>query len=393
MSDTAIKRTWCGPAARIPLLAAAVSVIVLAAFTASASAAEVIYRAAPSGTVAAAPSLGFGESETAELGSPVLFAGSSRTDPTVGLDVSVWACEAGSWDEGCATTTPGAGFVVPLTLSVYAAGVGTEPGPLLIRQTKGFDLAYRPSAGCETEAGGAGNLDGFLAADGSCAGGLPQHVAWTLPGVTLPAQAIVTVAFDPDATPAAEELKVSTATPDLGADPRATEGVYRASTTSGALAFRAGTEWATRQPAFTIEAEPAPIEPPSNPPVTTAPPAATTTPAIRLPRGESLALRRKMTVVFPGKTIRIGGPGALVQARCEGAAAARCIGTLSLSVGGKTHKVPFSISKGRKQYVVVPLGDEIERISNLRFPRAVVTARTVQSSGRVVKTQRTLKLQ
>jgi hypothetical protein len=389
MSDTAIKRTWCGPAARIPLLAAAVSVIVLAAWVASASAAEVIYRAAPSGTVAAAPSLGFGESETAELGSPVLFAGSSRTDPTVGLDVSVWACETGSWNAGCATTTPGAAFTVPLTLSVYAAGVGTEPGPLLTRQTQEFHLAYRPSAACETEAGADGNLDGFLAADGSCASGLPQHVAWTLPGITLPAEAIVTVAFDPSASAAAEDLKVSLATPTTGASPRAAEGAYRAAAPAGALAFQAGPEWAASQPAFTIEAEPAPVVQPSNPPVTPT----TTPPTIRLPRGESLALRRKMTVVFPGKTIRLGGPGALVQARCEGAAAARCIGTLSLSVGGKTHKVPFSISKGRKQYLVVPLGDEIERISNLRFARAVVTARTVQSSGRVVKTQRTLKLQ
>jgi len=381
MSDTATKRIWCGPAARIPLLSAAVSVIALVAFVATASAADVIYRAAPSGPVAAAPSLGFGDSSTAELGSLVQLAGSSRTNPTVGLDVSVWACETGSWDSGC-TTTPGAGFSAPLTLSVYAVGPGGEPGALITRATKEFQLAYRPSPdGCKDA---EGETYGFAASDGSCSDGLPQHVAWPLAGVTLPSEAIVTVAFDPTASPAAADLHSSLATPSVGTSPRAAEGVYRAPV-GGALAFQPGPETAA-QPAFTIEAEAA-ATPPATPPVTPV-----VTPTVRIPRGPSLALRRKMTVVFPGGVARLGGPGALVQAKCNGAAAARCIGTLSLSVGGKTHKVPYSISKGRKQYVVVPLGDEIERISNLRFPRAVVTARTVQSTGRVVKTQSTLKL-
>jgi hypothetical protein len=382
MSDTATKRTWCGPAARIPLLSAAVSVIALVAFVATASAAEVIYRAAPSGPVAAAPSLGFGDSSTAELGSLVQLAGSSRTNPTVGLDLSVWACETGAPNSGCATTTPGAGFTAPLTLSVYAVAAGGEPGPLLARATQELQLAYRPTSNCDAE----GSMSGFLAADGSCSHGLPQHVAWTLTGLTLPSEAIVTVAFDPTASPAAAELHVACANPDTGTSPRAAEGAYRAPN-GGTLAFQPGAEWAPRQPALTISAETPAATPPTTPPVTP-----TTTPTVRIPRGPSLALRRKMTVVFPGGVARLGGPGALVQAKCNGAAAARCIGTLSLSVGGKTHKVPYSISKGRKQYVVVPLGDEIERISNLRFPRAVVTARTVQSTGRVVKTQSTLKL-
>jgi hypothetical protein len=385
MANTTNKTTR-GAAIRIPLLTLALAALGLLALVASASA-EVVYRAAPTGTVAAAPSLGFAESEIAELGSLVKLAGSSRVDPTVDLGLSVWSCEHGTWDAGC-TTTPGAGFDLPLTLDVYAVGAGGEPGQLLAHSEQSFHLAYRPSAGGCTDP--EGNPNGFTAADGSCSDGLPQQVAWTLTGVTLPAEAIVTVAFDAKASAAAEEVGPSFATADVGAAPRAAEGAY-AAVGSAALAFHSGGDWAARQPAFTIEAS----APATAPPATTAPaPAATTTttPTFRLPRGESLALRRKMTVTFPGHAARLGGPGALIQAKCNGAAAARCIGTLSLSVAGRTHKVPFSISKGRKQYIVVPLGDEMERISNLRFPRAVVTARTVQSSGRSVKTQSTLEL-
>jgi hypothetical protein len=386
MANTTNKTTR-GAAIRIPLLSLALAALALVALVASASA-EVVYRAAPAGTVAAAPSLGFAESEIAELGSLVKLAGSSRVDPTVGLGLSVWSCQHGTWDSGC-TTTPGSGFDLPLTLSVYAVGAGGEPGQLLTRSEQSFHLAYRPSAdGCTDP---EGNPNGFTAADGSCSDGLPQQVAWTLTGVTLPAEAIVTVAFDATASAAAEEVGPSFAAADVGTAPRAAEGAYAASGGT-ALAFHAGGEWPARQPALTIEAS----APATAPPVTTTPaPAAaatTTAPTFRLPRGESLALRRKMTVTFPGHAARLGGPGALIQAKCNGAAAARCIGTLSLSVAGRTHKVPFSISKGRKQYIVVPLGDEMERISSLRFPRAVVTARTVQSSGRSVKTQSTLEL-
>jgi hypothetical protein len=401
MAKAASKRNRSGPrAARFPLLRALAAVIAIWAVWAAPASAATVYRAAPSGAVAAAPSLGLESGGIAELGSLVQLAGDARANPTVGLGLDVWACEQGSWDGGC-STAPGATFSVPITVAVYAVGPEGVPGALLARRTQSFTLPYRPSSSC-TDA--AGHPYGFVAADESCSDGLPQEVSFSLPGVTLPGEAIVTVAYDTRSngyaptgtgTPA-DALNVALGATLLGGAPRAAEGAYAALGTGAgadALAFRGGGPWPARQPAIRIDAEsPAAA---ATPAVTSAPapaPAAAAAPGFRFPRGESLALKRKMKVSFPTRTARIGGPGALVQAKCTGSSAARCIGTLSLSVGGVTHKVPYSISKNRRQYLVVPLGDELERISSLRAPRAVVTARTVQSSGAALKTSRVLKL-
>jgi hypothetical protein len=101
---------------------------------------------------------------------------------------------------------------------------------------------------------------------------------------------------------------------------------------------------------------------------------------------------KRMTVRFPRASARIAGPGALVQVRCTGSSAARCIGTLVLNAAGTVHKAPFSISKGRKQYVVVPLGSDLDQIDGLDAARATATASTVQVGGAAVKTKRALKL-
>jgi hypothetical protein len=398
MAKAASKRSWCGRAARFALLPALAAVIASGAAWAAPASAETVYRASSSGAVAAAPSLGFRSGEIAELGSLVQLAGDSRANPTVGLGLSVWACEHGSWDGGCATT-PGATFSAPLTLSIYAVGAEGQPGALLVRQQQAFALPYRPSPDCSDL---DGHPDGFTAADGSCSDGLPQEVKFSLPGVTLPGEAIVTVAYDTESSgyqPTAtgsplDALNIALGPRVLGGAPRAGEGAYAAlgtGTGPAALAFRGGGPWPGRQPALRIDAEPpAAAAVPATAPAT-APVVAT--PAVRLPHGESLALKRKMKVGFPTRTARLGGPGALIQAQCTGSSAARCIGTLSLSVGGVTHKVPYSISKGRKQYLVVPLGDQLERISSLRSPRAVVTARTIQTSGAALKTSRVLRLE
>jgi hypothetical protein len=86
------------------------------------------------------------------------------------------------------------------------------------------------------------------------------------------------------------------------------------------------------------------------------------------------------------------GPGALVQVKCRGASAARCIGTLSLSAGGRVHKAPFSIGKGRRQYVIIPLGSDLGLLDGLDSARATATASTVQVGGAAVRTKRDLRL-
>src|ERR1700742_3399976 len=150
-------------AIRIPLLALAAALLALAALAATASA-EVVYDNPPAaGEVEA---LGLEETGTAELGTLVRLAGAARLDLQISVAAVVDACGEGSTEPACAT--PGATFALPATLSVYAVNADGSPGALLAHQTKTFQPA--------------------------CEG--PQPLAFELPGVTLPAEAIFTVAFD-----------------------------------------------------------------------------------------------------------------------------------------------------------------------------------------------------
>jgi hypothetical protein len=358
---------------RIPLLALAAALLALAALAAPASA-EVVYDNPPS---AAMETLNFEETGTAELGTLVRLAGAARLDPQVRVAAVVDACGEGSTEPACAI--PGATFALPATLSVYAANPDGSPGPLLARQTKTFQLA------CEGT----------------------QSLAFELPGVTLPGEAIFTVAFDtatggyqPTGLAApADAVSVALAGPAaVGATPRAAEGVYRAASSAPGAAPIFGFEsapatWAGRQPAFTVEAAAAPA--PVAEPAAAAPTATATT--LSAPRPARREVRippsKRMTLSFTRATARIAGPGALVQVRCTGASAARCIGTLSLTAGGAVHKAPYSIGKGRRQYVVVPLGSDLELLGGLTgAARATATASTIQVGGAAVTTQRALKL-
>lgn len=345
-----------GPALRIPLLALAAAALVLAALGASASA-EVVYDNASS-SPATVPSLGFAETGTAELGSLVQLAGPARLDPAV---------QAGITNSGEAVSAP-------ITLSVYATAPGLGPGTLLARDTESFEFA---------------------------AGSAVQPVAFIFPGLTLPDEAIVSVAFD------SPSLGLALAGPPAaGANRREAEGVYRAAAAAGEgegegegeagapapFAFEAAPlAWQGRQPAFAIEADPAPVVTPA--PAAPAPAPVVTPTTTRFGHREyTVPPSKRMSVSFPRAIARIAGPGALVQVKCSGSSAARCVGTLSLSAAGTVHKAPYSIGKGRRQYVVVPLGSDLGLLDGLDAPRATATASTVQVGGAAVKTKRALKL-
>lgn len=357
---------------RTALLALAATALALALLAAPA-AAEVVYDNPPAAGAPAA--IGFAETGTAELGSLVRFAGAARVDPQVHVRVVADACGEGSTEPGCAT--PGATFELPVTASVYAANADGSPGALVARQTESYPLAYE----------GVQTLD------------------FDLYEVTLPPEAIVTVAFSTAASGywptgvagPADTVSVALAGPPAtGAAPREAEGVYRAAAEPGAapvLGFEAEpTTWEGRQPAFTVEATAAAAPTPA--PAAVAPTAAaTSSPAVRRPHREyAVPPSKRMTVSFPRPIARIAGPGALVQVRCTGSSAARCIGTLALIAGGSVHKAPFSISKGRRQYVVVPLGDDLPRLEGPGPARAIATASTIQVGGAAVSTKRALKL-
>lgn len=361
-------------AIHIPLLTLAgamlaLAVLALAALAAPAGA-EVVYDNPPA---ADAETLGFEDTGTAELGALVRLAGAARLDPVVRVGVS----------------NAGPAVAVPITLSLHAAAADGEPGALLARATESFELAAAAPA---------------------------QPVAFALAGVTLPEEAIVSVAFDSDAVGLALAGPAA-----VGANPREAEGVYRAATPAqpgDAPVFgfaSAPATWEGRQPAFTVEAAAAPAPVVGSPAAVptaaatttpTAVPSTTATTATPAPTPEPRGLSasrparreyripasKRMSLSFPRRTARLAGPGALIQVRCTGASAARCIGTLSLSAAGAVHKAPYSIGKGRRQYVVVPLGEDLDLLDALDTPRVTATASTVQVGGAAVKTKRALKL-
>jgi len=270
-----------------------------------------------------------------------------------------------------------------LTITAFAAPASAEvvydnapPAAAAEVPSLGFEETGTAELGSLVRLVGAARFDPQVRVEtvvGGCEAE-PLEGGCTTPGATFPLPATLSVYAGP---------------PAAGANPREAEGVYRAATaaaTTAPFAFEAqpGT-WQGRQPAFTVEA--------AAPAAAPAAPATTPPPAARPARREfTIPPSKRMTVDFPRATAPIAGPGALVQVKCSGSSAARCIGTLSLSAAGTVHKAPFSISKGRRQYVVVPLGSDLELLDGLDAPRATATANTVQVGGAAVRTKRALKL-
>ena len=94
-----------------------------------------------------------------------------------------------------------------------------------------------------------------------------------------------------------------------------------------------------------------------------------------------------MSLRFPQRHAGLLGPRALVPVECSGEAAVACEGTLVLRGHGRTHKVPYVIQSGIRQSLVVPLGAGVSHGS-----RARVVARTLQWTGRTVRTTRVLRI-
>ncbi len=97
-----------------------------------------------------------------------------------------------------------------------------------------------------------------------------------------------------------------------------------------------------------------------------------------------------MSVEFTRKRATLVGPRALVPVRCSGLAAYTCEGTLVLSGVGGAHKVPYSIERGERRILAVPLGDEDTEVDPGR--KARVVARTLQLSGGTVRTSSVLRI-
>ncbi len=174
----------------VKLAGALLAVAVVAALAAAAAgAAEVIYRNIPSPfPKTGLPALGFESDSVSEFGGEVQFAGTARTSPTVAVDLESYACQSGSG--AACTTANGAAFEWPVTLSVYQPGDLNSP---IARITKTFKIHYRPSASAKCPLEMPEDVKGY---GKGCAFAKTSKIRFKLPGATLPAQAVIAVAYN-----------------------------------------------------------------------------------------------------------------------------------------------------------------------------------------------------
>ncbi|HEV3046314.1 MAG TPA: hypothetical protein VGY13_03040 [Solirubrobacteraceae bacterium] len=176
------------------------------AATAAAAGAETIYDNVQAPKAKNLVSLGYEATQTSEFGGLVKFAGADRLSPTVTIQMSSWACQNLEGGEAC-HTEKGASFSWPITLNVYERGAGEAVGAKVASETLAVNVPYRPSANnkhCHlTE-------EGVVGWGSACFNGKAFRVSFHLAGVTLPAEAILSVAYD---------------TTDYGAEPTHTANV------------------------------------------------------------------------------------------------------------------------------------------------------------------------
>jgi hypothetical protein len=180
------------------MAAAALAAVVLCAMAAGAAGAEVIYNNLPGKSL---PALGFESDSVWEFGGEVQFAGTARNSPTVAVELESYACQTGS--VATCTTGPGTSFEWPITLSVYNVGSLGSP---IARITKTFKIPYRPSENAKCPNVGWSKGYGM-----HCYFAKGVKIKFKLPGATLPAQAVIGVAYN---------------TETYGSEPTGQEGPY-----------------------------------------------------------------------------------------------------------------------------------------------------------------------
>jgi hypothetical protein len=246
------------PARALRLAAAGFGAAAMLAMSAgAASANETLYSNQPGkpkpGNINSQP---FEASSTSEAGGQVELAGGARIGQSIQIGMSSWACETGSWNgpSEC-VTTKGAKFEVPLTVNLYNVGPANAVGSLITSVTQTVRIPYRPSQNnkkCTGEDAGAW----YDMSSKTCFHGKFAKVTVKLGKVALPAQVIVTVAYntsDYGAVPqrpqpcnstsagcpydslnvALAEPGTEMATPSVGSDPAPADG-YLSSTWGGA---------------------------------------------------------------------------------------------------------------------------------------------------------------
>jgi hypothetical protein len=181
---------------RIPARAVKLAVTVLAssavlAAGASAAGAEVVYNNIPEPLPGNMASWAFEATQTSEFGGAVELAGTARKNPVVTVTMSSWACQNLQPGAAC-STTPGSSFEWPITVNVYELGVGNTVGAKLTTQTNTYKIPYRPSASKKCTP----NSEGAVGWGPKCFHGKTHNIKFHLKGFTIPAKAIISVAYN-----------------------------------------------------------------------------------------------------------------------------------------------------------------------------------------------------
>ena len=186
---------------RIPRRARRVAAVALAttaalALSAASAGAGVIYNNVPSPFPGGMNSQPFQAQQTSEFGGQVQFAGTERARPVVTVAMSSWACQSGNWYSDNCVSAKNAKFTEPATLNVYAVGPENTPGALLGTATQSFQMPYRPSSNKKRCPGTGPEETGRFFAKGECLHELAFKITFPALAVTLPARAIISVAYN-----------------------------------------------------------------------------------------------------------------------------------------------------------------------------------------------------
>ena len=248
-------------------LSAAVALVAIAAMTAigaGTAGAETVYNNVPSPLPGNFASIGLAATSSTEFGGEIELTGKARSQPTVTVVMSSWACETGTVESGCTTAKPTKGFKVPVTVRVYNVGE-LEEGPIA-EKTKNEKMLFRPSTNEEK----CGPERWYDATTEACYHGFAFPISIKLGKLKkMPRRSVITVSY-PHSSGPAQSLNVSVSEPpentlSLGAQPvgewfvnSTWSGMYCTGST-GSLGGEGGTcsteaEGTNYQPVFAVSA-------------------------------------------------------------------------------------------------------------------------------------------
>jgi hypothetical protein len=153
----------------------------------------VVYDSTPVKGTVSIPSVGPEAYSFNQVGNEVILRPHTAAIRHVSVVMVSWACQSGSWQSGC-TTTPGATFPAPITLTLYRASHTDQatgavvPGTQILSVTRTFPIRFRPSAESASQ-------PKFLGKDGQYHNGLDQRVTFTM-NRKLPNDVVWTVGYN-----------------------------------------------------------------------------------------------------------------------------------------------------------------------------------------------------